>query len=653
MSSRYSSRQGEGLGIGTYDTSRASRGKPKRTTKDIYSFTHRFPNPLFSLARLRHIAAIAMTCLISLANMQPVASDPAKTNIQIDYLGMTSNLMSGLFGTSPAMLGKYLDAREQTAIGEAIWHGNPKQAIKLALQFTNDKAIGNIPVLGQLYAMGQLGKQLGDQAWIKFGPGEFDKIYGKYFNDFSASELAQPPDDFVKAMIAQGSATVLFAWIDRQTGKNNSPDAKIRIVWDMIRKKRNLEILCNERDLNGNNCNPGQLIRLEMNEASAIATAAQAVEQDRQKQRRAWLKEKARKLKTWKEKQKKDRAEFEAFLCNVWLGRIIDDKDQALPRPSDDDVEDLCGEKPRHPDYPANADSSNTGTDQTAANNGAQSTADMPGETPNSGQSGPVAWSISASGDGDETVFAIWITNISDKPLSALSLKISAAGTFSSGGIASGSGRAASSLPAGRSRVYKAVTVGDVRGIIGVISSNGKVLGSFTRLAAHKNPMVVETLKPFYEGKFVSKDGGRVQDGKIMKDIRFYRDSNLVVYLNISNGQIKGALWTQEIAVNAKEYPVYRDYFPLIKGDVDKKTGKISATIYTKSSGIWDASHSAETSFPLYGNLSGRLSNGILKGKWNGWNGNNDWKIVGSGTWTAEPCNKQTCKTLGYRIKTE
>ncbi len=601
-------------------------------------------NALFSLSRLRHIAAIVMACLISLSNAQSDAAEPAKTNVQIDYLGMTSNLMSGLFGTSPAMLGKVLDAREQAAIGEAIWQGKLQDAINLALQFTSDKAIGNIPVLGQLYAMGQLGKQLGDQTWMKFGPGEFDKIYDKYFKEFSASELAQPPDDFVRAMIAQGSANVLFAWIDHQTGKNNSDDEKIRIVWDMIRKKRNLEILCNEHGLKGDDCNTGQLTRLEMNEATAIAEAALAVEQDRQKQRRAWLKEKARKLKAWEEKQKKERAEFEAFLCDVWLGRVIVDKDQALPRPSDDDVADLCGEKPKHADNLVSAD---TATDDTS-----QSATGKVVETPASGRDGPIAWSVSAYSDGDETVFSIRITNISDKPLSALSLKISAAGTFTSGGIASGSGRAAS-LPAGRSRVYTVVTVGDVKGIIGVISSDGKALASFTRLSNHKHPVVIEKPKAFYEGKFVGEDGYQAQNGKIIRHFSYYRASNLVVYLNISNGQIKGTVWTQELAVNAKEYPTYRDYFPLIKGTFDEETGKIEATIYTKSSGKWDASHRTETSFPLYGNLSGRLENGILKGKWTGWNEGNGWKIFGSGYWTAKPCNKHTCKTLGYRLKTE
>ncbi len=391
---------------------------------------------------------------------------------ETDYLGMSNNFLTGLFGTSPEIVGRYLDAQAQTEIGIALWNGDYERAVGLSLDYTRDQAIGSIPVVGQLYAMGQLGQQLGDAAWITYGPGEFNKIYRTYFSEFQASELAQPPDDFVKAMISQGSATVLFAWIDRQTGKANSDDEKIQIIWDMIKEKRNFQILCDRYGLPPGTCTQPQLMALEMQEAAVIAQAARLLEQDRQEQKRLWLEEKARKAKEWEQQQQKDRAAFEAFLCDVWLDRVVDEKGHALPRPSDADVERLCGEAPKHADDPGagNPDANDRVAD------------DLPPATPADGQSGAVAWSVTTARNGDETVYSVTLTNVSGGTVTALALDVSAAGRFASGGIAAGSGRAADLGP-GQSRVHKIITFGDIKGIVGTLSSGGQVLGTFARMA--------------------------------------------------------------------------------------------------------------------------------------------------------------------------
>lgn len=227
--------------------------------------------------------AILLVCTLSgHAKTADRAKDAPKggINADIDYSGMASNLMTSLYGKTPDFFDKYLDARQKYEIGKAIWSGNYNKAVSKALQFAKDKAIGKVPVLSQLYAMGQLGKELGDLAWMTYGPGEFDKIYDKYFKDLTKNDLSQPPDDFIKAMIEEGSATVLFSWLDQRAGKAYTRNQKVAIIWDMIRKRRNFEILCKKHHLQKNVCTNEKLIKLEQNDAAIIAMAAKEVEQD-------------------------------------------------------------------------------------------------------------------------------------------------------------------------------------------------------------------------------------------------------------------------------------------------------------------------------------------------------------------------------------
>lgn len=233
------------------------------------------------------IALVSFLCIAPapvMADANPGRGGAGPGVSDMDYAGAADNLLAGLFDASPKALGRYLDARKKHEIGMAVLNGDYGKAVDLTLQYAKEAAIentiGKVPVLSQLYAMGQLGKDLGDMSWATYGPGEFNRIYSRYFKRFTRQELSRPPDDFVKAMIAEGSAVVLFGWLDRQTGKTLTRDQKIDLVWNMIRKRRNFELLCAKHNLQQDACSYEALMKLEREAAAAVAAAARRVAQD-------------------------------------------------------------------------------------------------------------------------------------------------------------------------------------------------------------------------------------------------------------------------------------------------------------------------------------------------------------------------------------
>ena len=86
-----------------------------------------------------------------------------------DYAGMAANFLAAIGKGSPKALEDHLDQRTADEIGRKVSAGDYAGASAAAMRQLGEKLIGEVPVVGQMYAMGQLGSQLGDWAIKHFG----------------------------------------------------------------------------------------------------------------------------------------------------------------------------------------------------------------------------------------------------------------------------------------------------------------------------------------------------------------------------------------------------------------------------------------------------------------------------------------------------
>ena len=534
------------------------------------------------------VVAAAATLPIGAAEELPASAQPPAFDVKADHAGMADNFLSGLTGWSPSALGAYLDIRDRVEIGVLILEGDYSGAAHAAASHLATKAATSVPVVGQWYALGQLGASLGHWAIDHFGAARFDGAYRVLSERLSAEEWSlSVGDPRIDPDLTAIENANLLTFIDKQTGGEHTPAQLQRMLWDMLRARRQFDALCDHYGLAGAERTYANLKRRYDADVARMAAAAKLIEEDRIAREKKKLEEKWRADQAFLAKQVAEREAQQKLICDAWLGRIAVDPDKVPPRPAAAIVEELCGARPPADPAPAADDGnqSQTAVDSTAAD----TTADQ-------GRTEEIDWTIIAGASGDATRFRVFVTNITGAHLSGIAISAVPSGPFSSGGIIHGAtaGGAGVTLPPGGSRGFDIIATGDVRAIAGTISISGRMIAQFVRPCLHEPATATD-------GRYAGRYAGAGNSGTIT--------------LVVEGGKVTGSLAggyadaRQTVSITAT-----------VSGTFDASQGTLTAEWGGRAVGSIrdDDGEEVEVDETVGGRLSGKLQSGAFAGAWSG-----------------------------------
>jgi len=534
------------------------------------------------------LLAVATPFAARAAEELPAAAAPPAFVVKPDHAGMADNFLSGLTGWSPAALGSYLDIRDRVEIGILIVAGDYAGAARAATEHLAAKAAASVPVLGQWYALGQLGASLGDWAVDHFGEARFDGAYRVLSERLSAEEWTLPfGDPRVDADLTAIENANLLTFIDKQTGGGRTPAQLQRMLWDMLKARRQFDTLCDHYGLAGAERTYDNMARRYDADVARMAAAAKLVEDDRIAREKKKLEEKWRADQAFLAKQAAEREAQQKLICDAWLGRVVVDPDKVPPRPAAVIVEELCGARPP---ADAAADDDDGNQSQTAVDSAA---ADA---TPDQGRTEEIGWTIVASASNDATRFRVFVTNMTGARLSGIAIAAVPSGPFASGGIIHGAtaGGAGVTLPPGGSRGFDIIATGDVRAIAGTISVAGRTVAQFVRPCLHEPSGAAD-------GRYAGGYSGAGNSGTIT--------------LVVEGGKVTGSLSggyadaRQTVSITAT-----------VSGTFDASTGALTAEWGGRAVGSIrdDDGEELDVDEAVGGQLSGRFRDGAFAGAWSG-----------------------------------
>ncbi|HCD72538.1 MAG TPA: hypothetical protein DEQ04_08310, partial [Thermovirga lienii] len=184
------------------------------------------------------------------------SEEPLKEGVAPDPIQAASNFITGLTGQTPAMLGLAGDLQDLAAIGEAIIAGDFSKASHKLGEVTAGKVIGyTAPAIGQIIAIGNIGKMAGDAAVTWVGQKNFEKIYATMLEvvgpveNWPKTREEALRDEFFQATMAAEYRYLETYLIERGYAKDRAEAEKVAI--DMILAKGSFERLCNQYGLEG------------------------------------------------------------------------------------------------------------------------------------------------------------------------------------------------------------------------------------------------------------------------------------------------------------------------------------------------------------------------------------------------------------------
>lgn len=540
---------------------------------------------------------LASTAAFSQPQYEPVLPDP---------VAAANNFITGLTGNSPAALGIAGDAQDLAAIGQAVLEGDFAAAANRLGEFTAGKVIGAAaPGIGQLIAIGNVGKMLGDYTMDWLGNRNFNKIYDTMVNDFlgpvetwpKTREEARRRPGFKEGMAA--SYSFFETWLIERGYADSVEEAGI-VAEEMIIAKGNFERLCNEYGLEGNKRTYENLyreIQIEAEVAAEIAREKEIARAERLEQERLEREKAAQQEADLEAELEKEMAALEKEKKQTEA-----EKAQAEPKP----------EKPGAP-RPDGAVVVETKPEPSP----------KPASTPEKPQPERLlVWEIAPTAGEGQTVFAVTVTNLSDRPVTGFSCSIAPAGPYSEGGVGWGTSPSFSTIGPKDSVSFTALAMGDVEGLVFSFWGNGKTLGSDRVSSVHaveKKPVTAQ--KP----EALVKSDGNVYEGEV-KGGPFKSKLGFVISNGVVSGTFKGdyADPFRKASVEAS-----------ISGTFDPSTGEIFAdwtgTADVVPTAIGKAYDIKEGKQSISGELSGALEGQAFSGKWRGMIGD-----VSGGTWQAE-----------------
>ncbi|MBW8283805.1 MAG: hypothetical protein K0M55_09395 [Rhizobium sp.] len=533
-----------------------------------------------------HISALVLDCApIALAQTATTPAPP-QFDVRPDYVGMADNFISGATGWSPGALGRYLDAKAMSEIGLLVGNGDYGAASDKALHYLGEKAVASVPVIGQWYALGQLGKGLGDWAIDHFGSARFDSAMNSLSAHFSEADWNRPYGDpglDIELVIIENANLLTF--IDKQSGGGHSPDELRRMLWDMLRARHQFEALADHFGLSGGERTYETIARRYDEQMRVNAEAARMIEADRVAAEKRRLEEKWRVEQAHLAKKEADEKARNAETCNAWLGKIAFDPDRHLPRPADDVVKELCGEAP--PVAPA------TGADDTSTDIIAPQPASSdqaPDFSPTNGTAGDLAWQIESSAGARKTTFRLTVTNTGRGPIEGVGTEAGPSGPYKSGGVVAGASR--SVLLPGQSRRFDIVATGDVKAVAISVQTGKGPVASISRPCLHETGIVGD-------GHYSGSYSGLGNDGRIA--------------LTVTGGTVTGTL-VGSFADDAQSLAISC----AISGTYNPETGTLSAQWGGTAVGAYKGENGAKINEALAGALSGSLKDNTFSGTWAG-----------------------------------
>ncbi len=546
---------------------------------------------------MKRIGLFLLILALTVFPAPPVASaEPLDDQISPDPIAAANNFITGLTGSSPEGLGLAGDAGDLAAIGKAVLEGDFAGATDKLGEFTAGKMISyTAPAIGQIIAIGNLGKMAGDAAAEWVGQKNFDKIYATMLETVGpVAKWPRTPSEAKRDEFFQATMAAEYRYLETyliKEGYADNTDEAYDVAVEMILAKGNFERLCDEYGLEGKDRTYGNLqreIRIEAEVAAEIArkqeiARTEHLEQERLEQEQA---EKAEAEKAAAEEQAAIEAELEAEMA-----ALEKEKQQAqaeTPEP-----------EPEKPSAPKPDDVVVVET--------------KPGEQPESKpEPAPkpkrvLAWDIAPSAGDNQTVFAVTVTNLSGRPVTGFSCSIDPTGPYFDGGVGWGTSPSFSTIAPGESISFTALAMGDVKGLAFSFYGNGKVLGSDRVSSVHKRKI---DATGGYNGAF-SAEG---ISGEI--------------HLTIEGSSLTGWLagnYTdpdQNVAVTAQ-----------ISGSIDPQSGALSARWSGMATGtIKYEGENHDVQEPVMGTLQGSFSKGVLSGSWTG---GSDY-VTSSGSWQAK-----------------
>jgi len=531
----------------------------------------------------------------------PVGSfaEPADEPVVPDPVQAANNFITGLTGNSPAALGLAADAGDLASIGEAVLKGDFSGAAEKLGNFTAGKIIGyTAPAIGQIIAIGNMGKMAGDAAVTWVGQKNFEKIYNTMLETVGPVEKwpktreEAMKNEFFQATMAAEYRYLETYLIERGFAANRAEAEKVAV--DMILAKGNFERLCDEYGLKGKDRSYEKLqreVRIEAEVAAEIAREREIARAERLEQ------ERLEKAEAEQQAAAENKLDLEAELA-AEMAALEKEKEQIL------------SEKPlEKPLKPAPKPEGVVVVETKQEPESKPKTVEKPTDAPEKTEPGRVlAWSISPSAGTDQTVFAVTVTNLSNKPVTGFSCSIDSTGPYSDGGVGWGTSPSFSTIGPGESITFTALAMGDVKGLLFSFSGNGKLLGSDSVSSVH-------TRKINADGRYSGVISGQgISGGKL-------------------NMTISGTKVTGSIAARYSDPNQNVSIGGSLTGSFDPVTGAISASWAGTATGklIYQGEH-YDVDEPLKGTLQGIFKKGILAGSWTG---GSDYVSTG-GSWQAK-----------------
>ncbi|MDD2453330.1 MAG: hypothetical protein PHS90_05475 [Synergistaceae bacterium] len=507
-----------------------------------------------------------------------------------DPVQAANDFITGLTGGSPASLGYAADASDLVSIGKLVLEGNHGEAMNKVGEFTAGKMIGaSAPAVGQIIALGKIGKMAGDAAANWVGQKNFEQIYNRMLEVVGPVEkwpkdrARAKRDDFFQAVMAAEYRYLETYLIKNGYAKNRTEAEDVAV--DMILAKGRFESLCDVYDLTGKDRTLAVLereIRIEAEVAAEIA-------RDKELARVARLEEE-RKAKEKEQAEKKE-------------GKPVEEKQtSALPAPSmPEDYPQQIDPATQKPAAPPEATKPAAQTEVTKPE-----PAPAPVKPAPSAPEVPIRWTVTPRlMDKESTSFAITVMNVSGKPIPGFAVSLAPLNQSLEGGVGWGSPPSPGTLAPGVSVTVTALAMGDAEGIALSFAGGGKSLGSFTALSVHSTEKSADGT---YQGTVTNIGKG-------------------TIILSVS-GRSARAVITGHYTVDGQNVKISAGG----SGTYDPRKRAVSMKWAGTSSGyMLDDGERYDVNERVSGNLSGSFHNGAFSGKW--WGGSEF--VILSGEWIA------------------
>jgi len=567
----------------------------------------RRPSSLF-LAALFLLAAEGVSVARADDTLPAMPAPAPQFDVAPDYAGIAANFLAAIGKSSPRALEDHLDQRTADEIGRKVAAGDYDGASHAAMRQLGEKLIGEIPVVGQMYAMGQLGSALGDWAIKYFGDARYASTYQKLEERLGGEWANERPDEFARVTLDRAMNGPLRGFLEQNIGGKRTDAEWVQILWQLMKGKHDFEMLCDHFGLQGADRTYDKLQAVYDKATRTAMKTAQMLEEDRVATQKVRLAkeaaaraEQARKDAEDAARKKREMEERRVALCAAWFGTGTTDLPYYTPPPEDDYVKELCGKAPPKPPVVADAPPAD---DQPAVD--ATDAPQADDFSPDHAELAGIKWAIEARADDDRTVFTLNVTETYQSAAFDIHVFAEPVGDYRSGGVIAGADRV--NLIKGASHAFTIIATGEVRAVEITLWSMDSVASRITRPTVHDS-------NAKNDGVFSGQFTGAANGGEIR--------------LSVAGSSVTGSIGGSFAAQGQRG-----TISAAVMGTLDPRTGVLAASWSGAISGQYldeDGKENGTFNEPLDGSVTGILAGDTLSGQWRG--GNDYFEDLGE--WSA------------------